>query len=159
MSIYVIETPHQGTPICWVADDEEMFIGLADSGTKREGLREDATFNEACRYLGEGLADLAMFHSTDSAATSFLSGWHGMSIAGSLALLRQLRYRIGEITDHETRLRVQGIAWKDARSTEREISVEAYELIRDAADTMPETKIAEALGVDRMTVRRALGKL
>jgi hypothetical protein len=159
MSIYVIETPHQGAPICWVADDEEMFIGLADSGTKREPLREDATFNEACIYLGEGLADLAMFHSTDNAARSFLSGWHGMSIAGSLALLQQLRYRIGEISDPETRLRVQGIAWKDARSNERQIANEACAVIRSAADTMPETKIAEALGCDRMTVRRALGKL
>lgn len=158
MSIYVIETPHQGPPICWVADDEQMFIGLADSGTKREPLREDATFNEACRYLGEGLADLSMFHSTDSAATSFLRGWHGMGISGSLALLQQLRYRIGEITDHETRLQVQGIAWKDARSSERQIADEACAMIRDASGTMPETKIAEALGVDRMTVRRALGK-
>ena len=158
MTIYVIETPHQGAPICWVADDEEMFIGLADSGTKREPLRKDATFNEACRYLGEGLADLAMFHSTDSAATSFLRGWHGMGIAGSLALLQQLRYRISEITDHETRLRVQGIAWGDARNSERQIALESCEVIRSAAGTMPETKIAEALGVDRMTVRRALGK-
>ena len=158
MSIYVIETPHQGPPICWVADDEQMFIGLADSGSKREPLREDATFNEACRYLGEGLADLAMFHSTDSAATSFLRGWHGMGLAGSLVLLKQLSYRIFEITDDETRLRVQGIIWKDARNSERQIAFKACAVIRSAADTMPETKIAEALGVDRMTVRRALGK-
>jgi hypothetical protein len=158
MTIYVIETPHQGAPFCWVADDEQMFIGLADSGTKREPLREDATFNEACRYLGEGLADLSMFYSTDNAATYFLRGWHGMSIAGSLALLKQLRYRIGEISNPETRLQVQGIAWKDARSSERQIAQESCALIRDAAVTMPETKIAEALGCDRMTVRRALGK-
>ena len=159
MTIYVIETPHQGPAYCWTAEDEREFIGLADLDTKREPLREDATFNEACRYLGEGLANLAMFHSTDSAATSFLRGWHGMGIAGSLALLQQLRYRIGEISDPETRLRVQGIAWKDARSNERQIANEACAVIRSAADTMPETKIAEAIGCDRMTVRRALGKL
>jgi hypothetical protein len=170
MTIYVIETPHQGAPICWVADDEQMFIGLADSGTKREPLPEDATYNEAAIYLAEGLRSLAMYESTDQAADYFLraslgsrrwgpinEGW--ASILPEVAALgRQLQYRVGEITDHATRLRVLGIIWGEARVSEREISGEAYEVIRDAAGTMPETKIAEALGVDRMTVRRALGK-
>jgi hypothetical protein len=159
MSIYVIETPQLGAPICWVADDQQMFIGLADSGTKRDRLREDATYSEACRYLAEELQDLTMFESTDGAAASFLSGWHRMGIAESLVLLGELKYRIGEISDPEMRLRIQGIVWKNARSTERQIAFEAFAVIRSAADTMPETKIAEALGVDRMTVRRALGKL
>ena len=161
MSIYVIETPHQGAPICWVADDEQMFIGLADSGSKREPLREDATFNEACIYLGEGLRSLAIYESTDQAADYFLRGWcRGMREIGTEvgALRRQLQYRVGEITDHDTRLRVLGIIWNEARISEREISGEAYEVIKDAALTMPETKIAEALGCDRGTVRRALSK-
>ena len=170
MTIYVIETPHAGAPICWVADNEEMFIDLADSGTKREPLHEDATFNEACRYLREGLRCLTWYESTDNAAAYLLSAWSRevrwspsnkgwQSILAEVDVLRrQLQYRIGEITDHETRLRVLGIIWSEARISEREISGEAYEVIKDAALTMPETKIAEALGVDRMTVRRALGK-
>ena len=158
MTIYVIETPHQGAPICWTAKDESEFIVFCDSDTKRENLSEGAAFGEACRYLAEGLQNLTMFESTDSAAQCFLSGWPGMSVAGSLALLGELKYCIGEISSDEIRLRIQGIVWKNARSSERQIAFEACAVIRSAADTMPETTIAEALGVDRMTVRRALGK-
>ena len=158
MSIYVIETPHQGAPICWVADNEQMFIGLADSGTKGDGLLEDATYAEACRYLGKGLRDLTMFESSDDAAGYFLSGWHGMTLTGRLALLGQLKYRIGEITDHETRLRIIGMIWNEQRDSEREIAGEAYDAIKAATGSMTEVDMAEALGVNRMTIRRALGK-
>ena len=158
MSIYVIETPHQGAPICWVADDEEMFIGLADSGTKREGLSEDATYADACRYLSDGLQDLIIFDSTDDAAGYLLSGWNMGDFEDSEVLLRQLRYRIGEITDHETRLRIIGILWAERRDFEREIAGDAYDAVKAAVGSMTEVDIAEALGVNRMTVRRALGK-
>ncbi len=158
MSIYVIETPHQGAPICWVADDEEMFIGLADSGTKRDGLREDATYDEACRYLSDGLQNLTIFDSSDDAAGYLLRGWHEMMPSQRAALVGQINYRIGEITDHETRLRIIGILWAERRDFEREIAGDAYDAIKAAAGSMTEVDIAEALGVNRMTVRRALGK-
>lgn len=159
MSIYVIETPHQGAPICWVADDEEMFIGLADSGTKRDGLREDATYAEARQYLSHDVQSLTIFDSSDDAAGYFLSGWNMGDFEDSEVLLRQLRYHIGEITDHETRLRIIAILWAERRDFEREIAGDAYDAIKAAAGSMTEVDIAEALGVNRMTVRRALGKL
>ena len=50
--------------------------------------------------------------------------------------------------------------WHKARDAERALAVQLYDAIRQAhADGMPETQIAKTAGVDRMTVRRALGKL
>ena len=53
----------------------------------------------------------------------------------------------------------RGAAWDRAKDNEREIAGEAYDAAKAAAEAgMPETQIAEALGVNRLTVRRALGK-
>ena len=52
-----------------------------------------------------------------------------------------------------------GRAWNKAKERERELAAALYDAIRDAhAAGTPETQIAAAAGVDRMTVRRALGK-
>ena len=50
--------------------------------------------------------------------------------------------------------------WHKARQRERELATQMYDLIRAAHQSgLPETHIAKIAGVDRMTVRRALGKL
>ena len=52
-----------------------------------------------------------------------------------------------------------GQRWQQARDDERQRSADAYEAIQQAhADGYPETTIASLMNVDRMTVRRALGK-
>lgn len=49
--------------------------------------------------------------------------------------------------------------WHKARDRERELAAQMYDAIREAhAAGTPETQIAALAGVDRMTVRRALGK-
>jgi DNA invertase Pin-like site-specific DNA recombinase len=56
-------------------------------------------------------------------------------------------------------LRGVGEDWARARQDERQTAEKVYECIRAAhADGVPETQIARALGVNRMTVRKALGK-
>lgn len=63
------------------------------------------------------------------------------------------------MSDIET-LQHIGEEWAAARRHERDIAAAAYLVIRQAAvDGIPETRIAELMSVDRMTVRRALGKL
>lgn len=58
------------------------------------------------------------------------------------------------------RLHRTGVAWLAAKETERERMADVYEAIRAAhSEKVPETTIAKLAGVDRMTVRRALGKL
>lgn len=53
-----------------------------------------------------------------------------------------------------------GVLWHRAKDREREAMRVLREMIeRDHAAGMPETEIARTAGVDRMTVRRALGKL
>ena len=53
-----------------------------------------------------------------------------------------------------------GRGWSRAKMKEREAMAYLYLAIQTAhADGMPETQIAKEAGVDRMTVRRALGKL
>lgn len=63
------------------------------------------------------------------------------------------------IEQDERRLRDAGKKWARARKAEREWAASTYDAIRSAADLgIPETRIAELAGVDRMTVRKALGK-
>jgi hypothetical protein len=50
--------------------------------------------------------------------------------------------------------------WRKARERERVLAVELYAAIVAAVDSgMSEVQAAKVAGVDRMTVRRALGKL
>lgn len=50
--------------------------------------------------------------------------------------------------------------WHKARDAERALAVQLYDAIRQAvSDGMSESEAARVAGVDRMTVRRALGKL
>ena len=53
-----------------------------------------------------------------------------------------------------------GKAWKKSKETERARAAELYIAIRNYCENGgTEVKAAELAGVDRMTVRRALGKL
>ena len=53
-----------------------------------------------------------------------------------------------------------GKRWAAARVKERALAAELYEAIREAVEGgMSEAEAARVAGVDRMTVRRALGKL
>jgi predicted DNA-binding protein (UPF0251 family) len=50
--------------------------------------------------------------------------------------------------------------WHAARDRERQLAAQTYEAIRLAVNEgMSESEAARVAGVDRMTVRRALGKL
>ena len=63
-------------------------------------------------------------------------------------------------TDPTTELVSVAKRWHKTRKQERELAAQLYELIKGAHKMgIPETRIAELAGVDRMTVRRALGKL
>jgi DNA invertase Pin-like site-specific DNA recombinase len=58
-----------------------------------------------------------------------------------------------------TALAKAGHAWDLAKQKERERMAVLYEAIIEASrEGMAETQIARTAGVDRMTVRRALGK-
>jgi predicted DNA-binding protein (UPF0251 family) len=53
-----------------------------------------------------------------------------------------------------------GKQWQAARDRERQLAARVYEQIRLAVlEGMSESEAARVAGVDRMTVRRALGKL
>jgi len=59
-----------------------------------------------------------------------------------------------------SRLEAAGKRWNAARQKERALAAELYEAIREAVEGgMSEAQAARVAGVDRMTVRRALGKL
>jgi hypothetical protein len=58
-----------------------------------------------------------------------------------------------------SRLEAVGRRWNAARDRERVLAAELYDAIREAVDGgMTEAEAARVAGVDRMTVRRALGK-
>jgi len=64
-----------------------------------------------------------------------------------------------ELDDIRDQLRSCGENWKAAREAERIEALFTYSWITVAyARGMPETHIAELVGCDRMTVRKALGK-
>ncbi len=53
-----------------------------------------------------------------------------------------------------------GKRWQRARDKERALAADLYDAIREAVEGgMSEHEAARVAGVDRMTVRRALGKL
>ena len=75
------------------------------------------------------------------------------------ALLAEVAGRDYEIEDPRLRLQIVGAVWDLARVMEREVAGSAYDAAKAAAEAgMLEAQIAEALGVNRLTVRRALGK-
>ena len=58
-----------------------------------------------------------------------------------------------------TRLERAAAAWHNAKTDERRKAAALYAAIRDAVEHgMSESEAARVAGVDRMTVRRALGK-
>jgi DNA invertase Pin-like site-specific DNA recombinase len=58
-----------------------------------------------------------------------------------------------------TRLEAVGKRWQRARDKERALAADLYDAIREAVEGgMSEHEAARVAGVDRMTVRRALGK-
>jgi len=76
------------------------------------------------------------------------------------ALLNALRDYSWMIEDPTLRLRIVGAIWDRAKDEEREIAGSAYDAVKEAADAgLPETQIADLIGVNRTTVRRALGKM
>ena len=65
-----------------------------------------------------------------------------------------------DCVDHCHGLHKAGAAWSRARQRERDAAANVYDVIRKAhKGGLPENVIAELAGVDRMTVRRDLGKL
>jgi len=63
------------------------------------------------------------------------------------------------LEDATARLEAVGTAWAAARDSEREIAGTAYEAVRAGAEAgLSEVRIAQLLGVNRTTVRTALGK-
>lgn len=71
---------------------------------------------------------------------------------------------LGGVSDLYARLSRQeleqiGKRWAKARKAERTVAAQMYAVIKSAADVgIPEAEIARLAGVDRMTVRKALGK-
>lgn len=73
-----------------------------------------------------------------------------------------LRAVVPELADDKAveTLRRAGVSWGKAREVERALAVELYAAIVQAVEGgMSEVQAAKVAGVDRMTVRRALGKL
>jgi len=158
--IITVEIPHQKKPICWVADDQADFISKTATYLDNFGLTF-ATFEDAVHETRRDLHDLKVFTSADDAARGYLQGWSGHQAPAAMdALLNALRDYSWMIQDVELRLGIVGAIWDRAKDEEREIAGSAYAAVKEAADAgLPETEIADLIGVNRTTVRRALGKM
>jgi reverse gyrase len=65
-----------------------------------------------------------------------------------------------ELDRQAEQLRLTASHWRQAREVERDLAAETYAAIVAAVDSgMSEVQAAKVASVDRMTVRRALGKL
>lgn len=158
--VFTVEIPHQKKPICWVADDKDDFI--AKTATYLDNFQLTfATFEDAVHETRRDLSDLKVFTSADDAARGYLEGWTGHQAPAAMdALLNALRDYSWMIEDPTLRLKIVGAIWDRAKDDEREIAGSAYDAVKDAADAgFPETQIADLLRVNRITVRRALGKM
>jgi hypothetical protein len=154
--IVTVEIPHQRKPIAWVAQTEIDYIVKVSTD---EGPGE-VDFDGAVEWNAQDLSAQHVYRTIDQAALASRDGFtgHGGEEATD-ALRRIVEGYSWAITDPALRLQVIGQAWDRARDNERDIAGEAYDAAKAAAEAgMPETQIAEALGVNRLTVRRALGK-
>jgi len=160
MTVFVVETPHRLPARCWVALDELDFVSLVAQSDVGSDLADDATLDDARQALGHDLQSLKVYLSANEAAEGYLAGWEGhQCIEAMAALLDQVVRNEWQITDATLRLQVVGAAWDASRESEREIAGTAYEAVRAAAEAgLSEVRIAELLGVNRTTVRTALGK-
>ena len=61
-------------------------------------------------------------------------------------------------TGHSNRLTIAGSRYRQARDQMEDERRELHDEIREAAGTMSEAEIARVTGVQRETVRKALGK-
>ena len=163
MTIFIVETPHQKPPTCWTAESSpDAITSIAQYllDVRGEELAEDADFDDAIEAIASDLQSIKIYASTDEAAQGYLDGWEGhQSAAAMAALLKEVMRHDYEIADPALRLRIVGAVWDAARDTEREIAGTAYDAVKEAAfHGMSEVRIAELLGVNRGTVRTALGK-
>jgi hypothetical protein len=154
--IITVEIPHQRQPIAWGAETESDFIVKVAT----DEMPDDIDFDGAIEWNAKDLSNQHVYRSMDDAARASLDGFTGHQGEDATEALRRIVQDYSwAITDPALRLQVIGAAWDRARDNEREIAGEAYDAAKSAAEAgLPETQIAEALGVNRLTVRRALGK-
>ena len=154
--IITVEIPHQRQPIAWGAETESDFIVKVAT----DEMPDDIDFDGAIEWNAKDLSNQHVYRSMDDAARASLDGFTGHQGEDATEALRRIVQDYSwAITDPALRLQVIGAAWDRARDNEREIAGEAYDAAKAAAEAgLPETQIAEALGVNRLTVRRALGK-
>ena len=154
--IITVEIPHQRQPIAWVADNDIDFIVKVAT----DNMPEDIDFEGAIDWNASDLQSQHVFRSIDDAARASVDGFTGHQGEAATNRLREIVQDYSwAIADPALRLQVIGAAWDRAKENERDIAGEAYDAAKAAAEAgMPETQIAEALGVNRLTVRRALGK-
>lgn len=154
--IITVEIPHQRKPIAWVAETEIDFIVTVAT----DNMPEDIDFEGAIDWNASDLQSQHVYRSIDDAARASVDGFTGHQGEAATNRLREIVQDYSwAITDPALRLQVIGAAWDRAKDNERDIAGEAYDAAKSAAEAgMPETQIAEALGVNRLTVRRALGK-
>jgi hypothetical protein len=64
------------------------------------------------------------------------------------------------VNDHEVaNLKRVAKQWRNSRNTERDLAAKTYDAIREAvAAGLSESQASKITGIDRMTIRRALGK-
>ena len=155
--IITVEIPHQRQPIAWVAETETEFIVKVAT----DDMPDDIDFQGAIDWNAQDLSAQHVYRTIDQAALASVDGFTGhQGEEATEALRRIVQGYSWAVTDPALRLQVIGAAWDRVRDNEREIAGEAYDAAKAAAEAgMPETQIAEALGVNRLTVRRALGKL
>ena len=154
--IITVEIPHQRQPIAWVAETDIDFIVKVAT----DNMPEDIDFEGAIDWNASDLQSQHVFRSIDDAARASAEGFTGHQGEAATNRLREIVQDYSwAIADPALRLQVIGAAWDRAKENERDIAGEAYDAAKAAAEAgMPETQIAEALGVNRLTVRRALGK-
>ena len=160
MTMFVVESSRNHSyPECWIAKDEKELINMLRDG-HNPFIPLDATLEEAEYAYSQNCQDLRIFHNATEAAKAWSTGWESEQIEDQVsALLDQLIRFAWEITDLALRFEIVGAAWTESRSRERKVAEAAQEAIRAGiAAGLSEVRIAELLNVNRLTVRRALGK-
>jgi hypothetical protein len=163
MTIFQLNVPHQKAPSCWTAHNQDDYVlATIRSNVASDWDVEDPTFDQAVDRNGHDMSSAYVFLDANDAARELINGervgLHQFAKAIDALRTRVMRH-LDEITDEQIALQLAGQIFVEARADEREASEALYTAIKHAHRAgISEVQISKLATVDRMTVRRALGK-
>lgn len=99
--MFIVETPHQLAPFCWVAEDPNNFIDVCLRLDQTGAMGDSPSYQTVVDWLRSDLSHLQIFDTVDAAAMAAITGEVGGHQAHKAhkALVRMVKRFAWEIED------------------------------------------------------------